>query len=150
MYTKFGLIEFKEKNRFSTFARLGDLSIFFKNELGEIDIDVKGLGNDQMLLHADYMLTFIGNLFYMIENSPLTSVIEYFTNFYNRYLRRELDIEFYRELNTDSLFVIRSPLGNDKFGLSQVNDISQIDITYNAGILRELYSIISELHQRNI
>lgn len=150
IYTKFGPLQFIPKSRYSMFVRLADLVIFFKNELGDIDIDVKGLGKEQIPLHENFMLTFIGNLLYLINTSPLKQSIEYFNEFYFKYLNRQLDVGFYRELNSGSMYTVNAPRGNGIFGFSEANDISKIDISYNAGILRELYGILSELNQRNM
>jgi hypothetical protein len=69
--------------------------------------------------------------------------MEYYLVFYQKYLKRELEPGFYRELNEASLFTVPAPRGNGKFGMMFTNEISKIDISYNAGILRELYGIIT-------
>lgn len=145
--TKFGMIEFKPKNQYTTFARIGGLSIFFGYRMGDITLDVIGLGKEQILIHSDYMLTFIGNLFYLIETSDMNQIIDYYLGFYNQYLQKKLDIHYYRELNENSMFTVNAPRNNGKFGMMYTDDVNGIDITYNAGILRELYGIIAGLNR---
>lgn len=147
-YTKFGSIEFKPKNQYSTFVRFSGLVVFFGCKMGDINLDVINLGKDQIELHANYMLTFIGNLFYLVETSTINQVIDYFLGFYNQYLRKELDIHYYRELNEVSMFTVNSPKNNGKYGMMYTDKIEQIDITYNAGVLRELYGIIAGLNKK--
>jgi hypothetical protein len=141
-YTRFNNVEFLPKRHYTTFVRLRGVAIFFSSSMGEIDIDVVGLGREQTSLHADYMLTFIGNLLYLMENSTMEQVMEYFLGFYDQYLNKQLDIQYYREFNENSLFTV-STSNSGKFGMMYTDNVNNIDIGYNAGVLRELYGIIA-------
>lgn len=151
-YTSMGHVEFIPKAKYDTFARIANLTIFFASTMDELDLEVKGLGKDQIPLHENYMLNFIANLFCLINTQPISTVIDYYMSFYNQYINRQLDIGFYRELNSDSCYTIPFNTGSNftRIGFSYATDPKQIDISYNAGILRELYGIISDLHQRTI
>lgn len=147
-YTTFGLADFKIKSQYTTFIRLGGISIFFRScPDGELDLDVIDLGKTNIPLHADYMLTFIANVLCLLESAPIDATIQFFNSFYIRYLNRDLDIGNYRELNERSTFVVQTK--NEKFGMGFVDqkDVDKIDISYNAGILRELYSVIASSYQ---
>lgn len=145
-YTKFGIVEFKTKNVYSTFIRIGGLSILFGSLMGDINIDIIGLGKEQNALHLDYMITFLGNLLYLVENSTIEQVMDFYLNFYNQYIKRKLNIGFYREFNEISMYTVRS-LNNNKYGMTFTDDINQLDISYNAGFLRELYGILVGIYK---
>lgn len=140
-YTKFGLIEFIPKNKYSSFIKLGDLYIFFGSSMDDLNIDIINLGKNQTVLHSDYMITFIANILYLAENNSVDAVISYFNEFYQRYLNRELPIGYYREFNSNSDFTIITGKGI-VYGLQFIDNTDHIEIGYNASILRKLYSII--------
>lgn len=141
-YTRFGNVEFKRKHSYSTFLRVGGLVILFSNFMGEINVDIIGLGKEQMKLHENYMITFIGSLLYLVETSTIDQVMDFYLYFYNKYLQKKLDIGFYREFNEISMFTTKSPTDGNKYGVSHIDSIDEIDIGYNAGFLRELYGTI--------
>ena len=145
-YTKFGLLEFKIKHKYSIFINLCGILIFFNTDMGMIDMDVVNLGKEQLSYHADYMISFIGNLLYLVSTSDIQTVMNYFNGFYTLYLNRALEPNYYREFNSESLF--RIDISNDRklmgFGMTSVTpeNLNKLDISYNAYVLRELYSVI--------
>ena len=67
--TKFGLIEFKCKNRYTSFYKINNLEIFYfydsftKNE----EIEVKGISDDRLKLHEEYMLQLLKDIFFTVQ-----------------------------------------------------------------------------------
>lgn len=146
-HTDFGdHLKFIHKNTYSLFARVGTLTFLFGSNLGDIDLDVLGLGSQQMLLHADYMLSFIGNLFYMMEFNTVSETMAYFNDFYQKYINRTLPVQYYRELNPNSLYCVRASRSGIVYGATECSDPRCLEIGYNAQILRELYGFITEIH----
>ena len=56
--TKFGLIEFKEKNQFTSFYKINNLEIYYVyNQFSKYEnIEVKGISDDNIKYHATYMI----------------------------------------------------------------------------------------------
>lgn len=147
--TKFGNIEFKKSNPYSSMIWLQskgtNLLIFFYYNNNGINIDVKGINTQCQLLHADYMLTFIANVIYNLEKVSLEDALNLVTSFYEDYINMRLPLGYYRELNSMSLyrlkytdFAVECP-GNEP-----------VDINFNLYIIRDLYSILLELYNNRL
>lgn len=145
--TRFGgNIEFKLKNTFTDFIHLQGIEIYygidrvFKTET----IEIKGLGKNKYL-HDNFMTDFIIYMITELESGNVESAISSFTDFYNDYINGELNIGYYREYNSTSMYsIINQPYkisnpGNDKYTKTKV-----ININYNLNILRQLFGYISE------
>ena len=140
-YTKFDNVEFVPKNEYSNMTRLLDLIIFSKYIDNNIDIDVKGLGKNAKL-HQQYMLSIIANTIYLYQRVSLQDAIKYLSNMYEQYVRRQLPIGFYRQLNSYSGYLV---LPYNMIILDvNINDINMVDIRYNLSYLRELHNILFE------
>ncbi len=141
VYTKFSeFIEFRKKIVADTVIKLSPtLIIFYWSNVDGLNIEVKGIGDESKIqLHQNYMLSFIGSVLLTYERAGVTDAIHLIEDFYNDYLNRKLDIRFYRELNSISLYKII----NSGYYLEDISDINVIDISYNANIIRELWKII--------
>lgn len=141
--TKFdNIIEFKQKKIYNVAMKLNSVIIFSSLRLnGDIDMDIIGLGKNY-IYHQNYMASIIGNIIYMIERCNLSEAFNYINEFTNKYLNLELDKEYYREFNPQSLFAIKG----SPYKISNCTDIKSIDIEYNLLILRELYSILVQIY----
>lgn len=138
-YTKFDNIEFVKKSESSNMMILLDLIIFSKYFDNNIDIDVKGLGKSA-IYHQQYMLSLIANVIYMFERVSLEDAIGYLVSMYEQYVRRELPLGFYRELNPNSGYLVKPY----NMCVYEVPDLSMVDINYNIRYLRELHNILLE------
>ena len=138
-YTKFDNVEFAKKSESSNMIQLLDLIIFSKYINNTIDIDVKGLGKNTEL-HQQFMLSLIANVIYMFERVSLLDSISYLTHMYEQYVKKQLPIGFYRQLNSQSGYLI--PMYN--MIVFEGSDLSMIDISYNITYLRELHNILFE------
>lgn len=138
-YTKFDNVEFVKKSESSNMVKLLDLLIFSNYINNNIDIDVKGLGNS-INLHQQFMLSLIANVIYMFERVSLEDAISYLTQMYESYVRLQLPIGFYRQLNPNSGYLLKG----FNMMVYDVTDINMIDINYNLQYLRELHNILFE------
>lgn len=142
-YTVFdNIIEFKQKAIYNVATKLGNVIIFSSFNLnGEMNMDIIGLGKNS-IYHQNYMASFIGTVIYMIEKSELSEAFKYIDEFVEHYLKLELDIQYYREFNSGSLFAIK----DSPYKITSCNDLSQIDIGYNFYIIGELRNILVQLY----
>ena len=104
------------------------------------DLDVKGIGEENLKYHTNYMLNFINLYFKKMETSDKASVIEFTRNFIDKYKARELDIGYYRNFNSTSDFTIYND--SNQYMNYWEDEKDQIDITYNYfNILLQLIKI---------
>lgn len=108
--TKFGKIEFKSKNSYSSYIRfinIQNLEIYYSDS----KYDIKGIGDRALNRHRLYLLNFIISIIKGIENKS-TSVKRKFINFINDYKAMKLDDEYYLEFNNKSIDI--NPIFNYK------------------------------------
>lgn len=145
-HTKFGdYIDFQLKNTFTDFVYLKGIEVYYGYDRisGVENIQTKGLGK-KAYLHKDFMLDFIVYIMSEIENGNINDAISSFTDFFNDYISGKLDIGYYREFNSDSMYsIINSKYKvfaaeNDEHTKTKV-----LNINYNLHLLRELFGYIS-------
>lgn len=98
--TKFGMVEFRDKNRYSSYIRfpnIRDLEIYY----GEDNFDIKGMGDSAISRHRLYMIEFLRNIISMLENNDIR-VKRYLKKFIDDYKFHNLDEEYYLEFNNKS------------------------------------------------
>ena len=138
-YTKFDNIEFVNKGEYTNMVKILDLIIFSKYLNNNIDINVKGLGKND-ILHQQYMISLIANSIYIFERVSIQEALKYISQTYELYVKKQLPIGFYRELNPISGYRLKY----NNMCIYEINDIDNIDINYNISYIRELYNIIFE------
>lgn len=120
-------IEFRPKNMYSSFIQLPNRIELYYNPS---QLDVKGIGDDKLELHKDFMIKFLKMYFRKMETEPSEEVIEFCKRFIDRYKHLELEVGYYREFNSLSVFNIPNDDGiiyNDYWEHSK----KDIDIQYN-------------------
>lgn len=156
--SKFGLIEFKNKNTYTSFYRTKDLEFFYyQDQINNKEIlNIKGIGDDSYIsrvypLHKDYFLEFLLTVFDTAQNCSITDVINIITLFYNKYINRELDVQYYREFNSQSMYRLLNIIKSNRFPYF-VDSISKeqlqyVDIENNREIISNLFNIFSNLNK---
>lgn len=140
-------IIFNQKAVYSSMLKLNNLIIFFWYNNEGINIDVKGINKQSQQLHLEYLLSIIANVIYRIERVSVSDALNYISIFYDDYINLKLPKEFYRELNSESMYRCK----NSCFLISNIESLTEdIDINYNLYIIRELWSIVLELYSQNI
>lgn len=117
------------------------------------DLAIKGLGDKGIELHKYYMLEFLLELFYSAQIEGVKTAIMLLQMFYNNYISRLLDINYYRELNPQSMFKLLFSDQHKRLTMSNIyadilvdRDKRYIDIGYNEAILRYLNSIYASIY----
>lgn len=147
--TKFGeVVEFINKNIYSSYIRLQKKEVYFRSDIinNTSQIDIKGISDNKLLLHRDYILTVIADIMYYIEIGEIKSAIDYLTGFYDRYIQRKLPIEYYRNFDDESKYIIHA--GTGFYTLDHCNQymINVVSIETNLNIIRDLYGIITAVY----
>lgn len=125
--TEFDNIIFAEKNVYTSYYFFNRYEFYYNKDT----MDVKGISDDLLELHHDYMLNVLYNIFRMNEVSSRKKVIQLITEFAQYYKSRQLDVGFYRELNYQSLYRLYSTVQGQVMGISDIADKKQLDIGYN-------------------
>lgn len=139
--TVFDNIEFKQKGIYSSVVKLNKSTIIFlsKDMYGNSIVDVKGIG-DNDVLHQNYMISIIVTVINTMEMSSAKDALALLNDIYKDYVSLKLDKGCYREFNSISMYKYK----HSNYGAFYIEDINDIDISYNLYILRELWSIIIE------
>lgn len=119
-------LEFKLKNRYTSYYYINKKEFY----IGDT-IDVKGISDDMLELHRDYMLSFMYNIFKLIETSSRSYVIKELKAFSDYYRAKELEFGYYRELNETSLYRVDYKMSGEPLGLSIIDSLEGVNITYN-------------------
>lgn len=118
-------VKFVPKSTYTSYIRLNDRYEFYYSTS---KLDVKGIRDDLLGFHNDYMLDFIKSFFYKMEVDTPENVISYTKRFIDKYKHKDLPIEYYRELNSLSEYAYNdgnfAPYAWDE-------DIVDLDISYN-------------------
>ena len=144
---KFGNIEFKFKNEYTSFYNLPGIEVYYQGYGNVEKIDVKGIGNESLLLHKDYMLELLCVIFSAAQTEKAVDVLSLISGITEAYLSGEMGVEYYREFNNRSWFRTYYTFDNERAYLRYLDkDIGtkDIDPSYNHYILQLLYSIFSE------
>lgn len=118
-------VNFREKHRYTSYVRLGRrLEVYY----GETGVDVKGISDENLELHSEFMLSFITDFISRMEQSPRDSVLRFVRAFIDQYKRRELNIGYYRRFDNYSTYDI---LSEPSFKAKDYDDIYDVGIMYN-------------------
>lgn len=140
---------FVEKNVYTSYFKLCDLEFFYRYDHFNNShiLDVNGINNNKLVYNITF-LSLLAEIFYSIENSNISNTIKYFSDIYEKYITRSMDLEFYRELNAHGAFKINTT--SSSFLTQSLNideNIKQnIDINRNLSILIDLHQILSLIY----
>ena len=154
--TKFGNVEFKNKNTYTSFYKLcNNIELYYHIDIiNNVEkLDIKGIKPEQSQLHDLYFLEFLKVLFCSAETESIESTIDLLTTFYKEYIELKLDVEYYREFNSESLIKLKrmSSLYMYKADFIDPKHKDCLDISFNLNILRGLHQIYSGiLFSRNL
>lgn len=153
-FTEFDNIQFTNDNVYTSYYRLSNFleAYYFNDKIYGIEkIDFKGISDDAIHLHKDHIVDFFMYIFELAELGQIEEAVSVISNFYRQYVSYQLDIGYYRQFDSKSLFMVQN-VGITKFGMQYVDpnmDKTKLDIGYNLELLRNLMSIFSEIHFRH-
>jgi hypothetical protein len=119
-------IEFRPKNEYSSYIRLNKKIELYYSDL---QLDIKGLGDEVIKYHKDYMISFIRLFFQKMETEDSATVLGFMRRFIDRYKRRELPIGYYRRFDRDPIFDTFDD--NIKFYEYWEDQKEDLDISFN-------------------
>lgn len=141
---QFKHVKFTLRNWYTMFMRVFRSEVYYLYNVNtkEEKLDVKGINDEVLKLHEDYLIGFLKELFYTYQVNGLIPAIGLLQDFYKAYMSRSLDLGFYRDINTgnflldtgSSMYQYYSEIPNDK-----IRKI--VDISNNGAFLREIAKI---------
>ena len=104
-------------------------------------LDVKGMNDENIALHEDYMIKFIKSFFLKMETESEEDVIKFTRRFIDKYKRKELEGGYYRTFDYRSIIEVTTE--DDVLYKDYWEDKKEdIDISYNyKNILLKLIQI---------
>ena len=141
-------VYFKKAEEYTSFYRVKKIEYFYYANLqSRMEyLNPKGLGSRGIQLHSPFMLDFLKELFMTAQFNGIETALQLLSTFYGNYCSKGLDVGFYRNLNTDSMYSV----GNfDKYASYFINTNVDprmkkvLDISYNEKILREFNRLLS-------
>lgn len=145
-------VSFREAARYTSFYRVNHLDFYYYcNRVENIEVlDIKGLGEDAINLHKNFMLEFLCTLFYCAQIEFIQDAITLLSYFHDNYINKRLSIEYYRELNSQSKYKLNSTMSMQwPYYLDSATDydkFNNIDIGHNEEILRKLNSMLASYY----
>lgn len=135
---------FVPKNTYTFYMKSMHLQIFYGyNPINNSEVlDIKGIRDNRLEYHRDYMVNFLCSLMYMIQNNTIEDTIQYYNTFYEQYINRKLPIEYYREFNAISKFKV----GRYLLDYIDSSYINMVDINTNIYLLRDIFAVLSDIY----
>ena len=126
-YTKFDNLIFDIKNKYTSYLYLNKYEFLYN----KYKIDIKGIDDEKVVLHNDGFLLFMKDYFMYKENMSDDYVRKFIIDFAKDYKEKELPLEFYRELDINSLYKTNMTFNSKVIYLADTTDIDIVDISYN-------------------
>lgn len=151
MEQSFGNYYFAKKNVFTFFFKFypnKEWYYRFDQQTQKDIIEIKGIKDHILTIHQNYFLRFLADVSYSLQRSTIEDTLELCNQFYEDYLHRKLEPEYYREFNTDSKFRVTFKGLNKSYLMDTVteNDINNLDINFNLKILRDLITVVNQIY----
>jgi hypothetical protein len=124
---QFDNIRFVAKNRYSSYYQINKCD-FLYSKLND-SLDIKGIDDDFLKYHENYLLKFMKKLFSLNEVSN-QAACKYLYDFCDKYRRRKLDIDYYRELDKGIYRLKKLKINGCNIGVEDAF-VDEINIKYN-------------------
>lgn len=146
--TQFDNIHFIEKNVYNSYMNINRLEIYYgSNPVNDIEtIDIKGISDENLKLHEDYMVALICTVLDCIQCGTIKEVYDVLMKIQKMYIDKKLPIGFYREFNPDSMY--RISMRGTQYLMPEVMDNEKqfLNIACNYNIIQEIFKLISVIY----
>lgn len=144
-------VRFRESAVYSSFYRVNAVDmLYYYNPVSKVEkLDLKGLSDESVALHKEFMLDFLCELFYRAQMEGVKSAMEILQGLYKQYNARELPIGYYRELTSQSYYKLDSSMA--MYSSLYIDNAIEyhkkmLDISYNESVLRHFSRIYSSIY----
>lgn len=147
-YTQFSNIVFRRANVYTGYMKLGGLEVYYSYDpiSGNELLDIKGIKDEKLELHREYMVSHLCDVFYRLQTSSVDESIKSNSDLLERLLSRSLPKGFYREFNADSKYRFNSSFST--FVVDDIDDnyIPLLDLSTNINVLRNISGCLSTIY----
>jgi len=147
--TRFDNINFVNKNVYTSFYRLNNNKIeayYLYDRIKDIEkIDIKGISKEKVDLHREFFIDFLLTVFQTSELESIEDTIKLISSFNQIYLNLDLDVEYYRNFDEMSKYMIAMKNRNYYLDTIKRTNLKDINIICNLNIIRELWSYICSI-----
>jgi hypothetical protein len=128
---KFGEIEFVHKNKYSSYYFLNDKE-FYYSSWNKI-LTTKGLGSHIIDCQKNFFLNDLRKIMFSAERCNQKDLVRILKEYRTNFLKKELKLETYREMNQDNSFRINEQIGGLPVLLDDIseNERDILDVSYN-------------------
>lgn len=144
-------VAFRLDGLYSSFYHINHLDLLYLYDSinNKESLDIKGMSDEAMMLHKEYFLDLLSEVFCQTQVEGIMQSIRTMQNFHNQYINLLLPVEYYRELNSNSRYRL-----NNTFSTISIlyldnaiePDKGLLDISYNEKILRLLNQYYSSIY----
>ena len=150
--TKFENIEFLNNNTFSSFYSLDhkDLEAYYMYDSfsQKEKITIKGMKPEELVKHENFFLDFLLAVFQSAELEGVEETIKLIASFNQLYVGLELDVEYYRNFDNMSRYIINTKNHSNYLPYIERDDLKHINTICNLNIIRELWGYIGSIKFR--
>lgn len=145
-------VRFRLSGQYRSFYKINTLFMYYDfNVVSKKEIlDIKGLGESGINFHKNFILEFLSELFYTAQIEGVKEAIKLLSIVYSNYINMDLPIQYYRELNSLSMFRFKKefyPYTNPILAdFVSERDKKYIDISWNESIFRLLNKYFSSIY----
>lgn len=144
-------VSFRQSAQYTSFYRFSSMDfLYFYDPVTNIEkLDVKGLGETGVELHRNFMLEFLSELFYCAQMDGIQNAIQLLQMVHQNYLKRELSIEYYRELNSGSRYKLSQSISMySTVYMDQASEYYKqfLDISYNDSVFRHFMRVYASIY----
>jgi hypothetical protein len=126
----FDNVEFRVKHTYTSFHKFDNIEFYYNRD----DLHVKGINDYKLIDHQDYMLTYLKDVFKFAEKESYMKIVDITKRFALEYKQKALDIGYYRELNSNSLYTFSNEANVlNQYAFESIDDdlFETIDIGFN-------------------
>ena len=123
-HREFGCIEFRPKHTYTSFITLNRIEFYYNQNR----IDIKGLGDDAIRHHENYLIQMIQRIISMMETGRKSEVLIFMRHMIDSYKALELQIDYYREFSVQDKY---RTLNGELYGEYWDDRKDELDITFN-------------------
>ena len=122
-------LRFREAARYSSYYNLSGVEFYYQSRRDELT--VKGLGGRVLEAHGPHLLSVLRGLMRAAEGSSREALMRSLADRRRRYVRLELEEECYREMNSGSMFRLRTTLAGHELRSESFPGWGELDPIYN-------------------
>jgi len=147
------ITHFRLKNSYTSFYKLPYIDFLYFNNGNKEYYRLKNIDQERIERdHKKYFLSILTSIAFEAQTSPILDIILMIRNIYELYTGMKLELEFYREFNTMNKYKIKNISDTIEYYTDTLDygNINNLNINYNADIIRHLYKIFITEYFKNI